>query len=82
MEIKITPDSNKGNSYLTNTDVYGTYSLYVPETGSCILNMKYKEQPVCIFINEKDFLVYSYEGSVQYNFSIEEKDGQYFLRRK
>lgn len=86
VKIKITPDSNKGNAYLTNTDVYGTYSLYIPETGSCILNMKYKERPVYIFISEdmkmQDFLVYSYEGSVQYNFSIEEKDGQYFLRRK
>jgi len=86
VEIKITPDSNKGNAYLTKTDVHGTYSLYVPETGSCILNMKYKERPVYIFISEdmkmQDFLVYSYEGSVQYNFSIEEKDGQYFLRRK
>jgi len=86
VEIKITPDSNKGNVYPANTDVHGTYSLCVPETGSCILNMKYKERPVYIFISEdmkmQDFLVYSYEGSVQYNFSIEEKDGQYFLRRK
>lgn len=86
VEIKITPDSNKGNAYLTNTDEYGTYSLYVPETGSCILNMKYNERPVYIFISEdmkmQDFLVYSYEGSVQYDFFIKEENGEYLLRRK
>ena len=84
-EIKITPDSNKGNAYLTNTDVYGTYRLYVPETESCKLNMKYKERPVYIVISEEktqDFLVYSYEGSVQYDFFIKEENGEYFLRRK
>lgn len=71
----------------TKTDEYGTYSLYVPETGSCILNMKYKEQPVYIFISKdmktQDVLVYSFEGSVQYDFFIiEEKKGEYSLRRK
>ena len=85
VEIKITPDSNKGNAYLTNTDVYGTYRLYVPETESCKLNMKYKERPVYIVISEEktqDFLVYYYEGSVQYDFFIKEENGEYFLRRK
>jgi len=85
VKIEITPES-KTKPYSANTDGYGTYRLYVPETGKCTLRMTYKEQPV-YFINingekEQDFLVYSYEGSVQYNFSIEEKDGQYFLRRK
>lgn len=61
-------------------------SLSVPETGKCTLRMTYNEQPV-YFINingekEQDVLVYSFKGSVQYDFFIEEKDGQYFLRRK
>lgn len=60
----------------TETDEYGTYSLCVPEKGRFILKVDYKGQLT------PDFVVYSYENSVQYNFSIEEKDGQYFLRRK
>lgn len=60
----------------TKTDEYGTYSLCVPEKGGFILKVVYKGQLT------PDFLVYSYESSVQYSFSIEEKDGQYFLRRK
>src|SRR3990167_7142634 len=60
----------------TKTDEYGTYSLCVPEKGGFILKVVYKGQLT------PDFLVYSYESSVQYNFSIEEKDGQYSLRRK
>jgi hypothetical protein len=70
----------------TKTDEYGTYRLSVPETGSCILNMKYKERPVYTSVSKEekkpDFLVYFYKGSVQYDFFIEEKDGEYLLRRK
>lgn len=88
VKIKIIPDSNKEKTYSTDTDGYGIYRLNVPETGSCILNMTYKERPVYIVISEEktqDFLVYSYEGSVQYDFFIEEikeSDGEYSFRRK
>lgn len=89
VKIKIIPDSNKEKTYSTDTDGYGIYRLNVPETESCILNMTYKEQPV-YFINingdkEQDFLVYSFGGSVQYDFFIEEikeSDGEYSFRRK
>ena len=61
----------------TETYNYGTYSLCVPENGGFILKVVYKGQLTPAFLG------YSYdESSVQYNFSIEEKDGQYFLRRK
>ena len=61
----------------TETDEYGTYSLSVPKKGGFIIKVHYKGQTT------SGFLVYSYEGSVQYNFSIiEENDGKYSLRRE
>ena len=86
VKIKIIPKSNKEKTYSTDTDEYGIYRLYVPETGSCILNMEYQKRPVYTSVSKEekkpDFLVYSYKGSVQYDFFIEEKDGEYLLRRK
>lgn len=86
VKIKIIPDSNKEKTYSIDTDEFGIYRLCVPETGSCILNMEYMKKPVYASISKEekkpDFLVYSYKGSVQYDFFIEEIYGEYLLRRK
>lgn len=72
VRIEITSNNN---SYSEETDKYGSYRIYVPEKGQCLLKLYYKEQSPVIAI-------YSYENSVQYDLILEKKDGQYSLRRK
>jgi len=65
-----------GKTYPRNTtDQYGSYRLYVQETGKCTLKAHYKEQSPSTEIS-------SYEKSVRYDLVLEKKDGQYMLRRK
>jgi len=65
-----------GKTYPRNTtDQYGSYRLYVQETGKCTLKVHYKEQSPSTEIS-------SYEKSVRYDLVLEKKDGQYMLRRK
>ena len=65
--VKITPDVS------TETDKYGTYSLYVPKEGRCILKVHYKGQTT------QDFRVRSYESSVQYDLLLKMEEGKYIL---
>src|SRR3990172_12083899 len=62
-------------TYSEETDKYGSYRIYVPEKGQCLLKLYYKEQSPVIAI-------YSYENSLQYDLILVKKDGQYSLRRK
>ena len=63
------------NVYSTETDRYGSYRLYVPEKGKCLLTVRY-QQPF------PSIEIYSYEGSVRYNLVLEKQDGKYSLRRE
>ena len=72
--VKIEITSNN-ITYSEETDKYGSYRIYVPEKGQCLLKLYYKEQSPVIAI-------YSYENSVQYDLILGKKDGQYSLRRK
>lgn len=57
------------------TDKYGSYRLYVQETGKCTLKVRYKQQSPAIEIS-------SYERSVRYDLVLQKQDGQYALRRQ
>ena len=76
VRVEITSEDKTYPPTETYTDDYGTYSLCVPDKGRLILKVNYEGQLT------PGFVVYSYENSVQYNFSLEEKDGQYSLRRE
>ena len=60
--------------YSTETDDYGSYSIYVAEKGECTLMVHYKDQSPSI-------TAYSYEDSVRYNLVLEKRNGEYHLRR-
>jgi hypothetical protein len=74
--VEVRPDTNKQKPYYTRIGRYGSYSLYVPEKGRCILKVYYK-QPSSLKI-----AVYSYDEPVQYDLFLEKINGQYFLRRE
>lgn len=70
VEIKI-----KDKIYSSKTDKYGSYSLYVKETGKCILTVKGTKSSPSIQIN-------SYKSSVRYDMVLYYKDGKWHLKRK
>lgn len=74
--VEARPDTNKQKPYYARIGRYGSYSLYVPEKGRCILKVYYK-QPSSLKI-----AVYSYDEPVQYDLFLEKKNGQYFLQRE
>ena len=63
------------NTYTEQTDGYGSYSVYVRDTGGCHLTVQYGSQSPQID-------VYSYPNSVRYDLVLEGSGGQYSLRRK
>ena len=62
-------------TYATETEEDGSYRLFIREEGKCTLKVHYEGQAPKIKI-------YSYEDSVRYDLVLEEKDGEYVLRRK
>ena len=63
------------NNYAAQTDAYGSFKLFVPDKGKCLLKVNHQGQTPSIEIN-------SYEGSVQYDLILEKSGAQYTLRRK
>ncbi len=63
------------NNYAAQTDAYGSFKLFVPDKGKCLLKVNHQGQTPSFEIN-------SYEGSVQYDLILEKQGGQYTLRRK
>jgi hypothetical protein len=62
-------------NYPAELDANGAYKIFVAEMGKCVLKVNYQgEAPT--------FEISSYEGSVQYDLSLEKKDGKYTLKRK
>ena len=68
---------SSGRRYVTKTDKYSSYRLYVRERGRCILKVYYKKQSP-----PPQIQVYSYKGPVRYDLVLEKKKGKYILRRK
>ena len=64
-----------GNNYAAQTDAYGSFKLFVPDKGKCLLKVNHQGQAPSIEIN-------SYDGSVQYDLILEKQGAQYTLRRK
>jgi hypothetical protein len=62
-------------TYSAQTDVYGSYRLYVPEKGKCTLKVYVNKQSPSMDI-------FSYEKSTRCDISLESKNGQYTLKRK
>ena len=63
------------NNYPAQTDTYGSFKLFVPDKGKCLLKVSHQGQTPSIEIN-------SYEGSVQYDLILEKSGALYTLRRK
>jgi hypothetical protein len=64
-----------GRRYVTKTDKYSSYRLYVRERGKCILKVYYNGQ-------SPQIQVHSYKGPVRYDLVLEKRKGKYILRRK
>ncbi len=65
----------KNKIYSTKTDRYGSYSIYVRETGKCTLTVKGTRSSPSIGIR-------SYKSSVRYDLVLYRKDGKWHLKRK
>src|SRR2546425_10650024 len=63
------------NNYDAQTDASGAFSLFATDKGKCLLKVTYQGQMPSIDIN-------SYDGSVQYDLSLEKQGSQYTLKRK
>ena len=64
-----------GKSYAAQTDAYGSFKVFVPDKGKCMLKVFYQGQTPSFEIN-------SYEGAAQYDLILENTGGQYTLKRK
>lgn len=61
--------------YSTSTDKYGSYRLFLPENGTCQLQVKYQNQAPAREI-------VSFDDSTRYDLTLEKDGDQYVLRRK
>lgn len=77
LTVEIQPISKKDRQYSTTTDKYGSYSADVVERGRCNLKVK---MPNGSYTTEIE--VYSYENPQRYDLVVENKNGQYVLRRR
>lgn len=53
----------RGRSHTGETDHYGSYRIYAPEKGKCLLTVHYRG-------SRADFDIYSYEDPVRYDFEL------------
>ncbi|MBA2252163.1 MAG: hypothetical protein H0W13_05590 [Nitrospirales bacterium] len=63
------------NLYSTVTDKYGSYRLFLPENGTCRLQIKYQSQT-------PSREIVSFDDSTRYDLTLEKDGDQYVLRRK
>lgn len=64
-------------SYSGTTDVFGSYSVFVPRQGKCVLSVQYHGQTTT------GIDVYSYADPVKYDFDlVRAADGTYSLTRR
>jgi Carboxypeptidase regulatory-like domain len=71
-EVTVTCGSN---SYQTQTDDDGSYSIRADEPGRCMLSVKYKDQTA-------ETEVFSYDQPTRYDFELVMADGKYTLKKK
>jgi hypothetical protein len=64
-----------GKTYSAATDKFGSYRLFVPEKGKCVLQVAYQSQT-------PSREVVSFDDSVRYDLVLEKQGGQYLLRRQ
>jgi hypothetical protein len=62
-------------TYSATTDKYGSYRLFVPEKGTCALNVRYQNQT-------PSREIVSFEDSTRYDLVLDKQGGQYVLRRQ
>ncbi len=62
-------------TYSTETDAYGSYRLFVPEKGRCVLKVYYKNQSLSLD-------AFSYDKSTRYDLDLINNNGKYSLKRK
>ena len=60
-------------AYSAETDKLGSYRLFVPEQGKCVLSVKSGDAA-------PQMTVHSFEDSARYNLVLEKKDGKPALR--
>ena len=60
-------------SYSAETDKLGSYRLFVPEQGKCVLSVKSGDAA-------PQMTVHSFEDTARYNLFLEKKDGKPALR--
>ena len=70
--VKVEVKCGKG-SYTAETDKLGSYRLFVPEQGKCILSVRSGDV-------SPQMVVHSFEDSARYNLVLEKKDGKSSLR--
>lgn len=70
IEIKI-----GDKEYSTKTDRYGSYRIFVMETGNCTLTVKGTKSSPSIQIS-------SYKNSIRYDLVLLYEDKKWFLKRK
>lgn len=63
------------NEYHTKTDRFGSYRVYVPETGRCTLRVKRDGR-------SGEYTIRSYKDPVRYDFDLVRKSNKYVLKRK
>ena len=61
-------------TYTAATDKYGSYRLFIPEKGTCALNVSYQGQT-------PSREIVSFEDSTRYDLTLIKEGGQYILRR-
>ncbi|HJU06397.1 MAG TPA: hypothetical protein VJ692_14720 [Nitrospiraceae bacterium] len=61
-------------TYSTATDKYGSYRVFVPDKGTCALNVTYQNQT-------PSREIVSFEDSTRYDLVLEKQGAQYSLRR-
>lgn len=73
--IVVTVSCAKATPYSTKTDRYGSYRVYVPETGRCKLTVKKGGR-------SGEYTIRSSKDPVRYNFELVRKGNTYSLKRK
>lgn len=61
--------------YSTITDKYGSYRFFLPETGTCQLQITYQNQT-------PSREIVSFADSTRYDLTLDKEDDHYVLRRK
>ncbi len=62
-------------AYTATTDKYGSYRLFLPESGTCRLQVRFQNQT-------PSREIVSFDGSTRYDLIVDKDGDQYVLRRQ